>query len=189
MKTIKNIFIFWIIIMFLVTFTCMLTYLVTQQILRLGANKLPVQLAIETSIKLKSGQSAKDAIPAEIIDITKSLNTFVMVYDKDKNLIAASGMMGSIEPVYPKGVLSYVDKIGEERVTWQPQVGLRFATVAIKVDDNYIIAASSLLETEKLIGIVGRLVSMAWLACIGFLSIALGIIYIFIKKVYKIENL
>lgn len=188
MRLIKNIFIFWIVIMFLVTFTCLLTYLVTQQVIRLGANELPVQFATETSIKLEKGQSPDNSIPGETVDISKSLETFVMIFDKDKNLIATSAMMGSIEPVYPKGVLNYVDRIGEERVTWQPQVGLRFATVVIKTGDNYIVAGHSLQEPERLIGIIGNLVFFAWLACAVFSSIALGIVFIFIKKVFKMEK-
>lgn len=185
MKTLKNILIFWVIIIFLITFTCLLTYIVTQQLTRLGANDLPVKLATETSIKLEKGQSPGNSIPGETIDISKSLETFVMIFDKDKNLIATSAMMGNVEPVYPKGVLNYVDKMGEDRVTWQPQDGLRFATVAIKTGDNYIVAGHSLQEPERLIGIIGNIVFFAWLACAVFSSIALGIVYIFIKKIFK----
>ena len=42
-----------------------------------------------------------------------------MLYDNDKKLTATSGIMGNSEPAYPKGVLSYVDQKGEDRVTWQ----------------------------------------------------------------------
>ena len=188
MKLIKNIFIFWIVIIFLVTFTCLLTYVVTQQVIRLGANELPVQFATETSTRLENGQSVKDAIPDETIDISKSLGTFVMIFDKDKNLIATSAMMGNVKPDYAKGVLDYVDKRGEDRVTWQPQVGLRFATVATKIRDKYIVAGRSLQEPEKLIGTIGNIAFLAWLACVIFSSIALVIIYIFIKKAFKTGN-
>ena len=75
--------------------------------------------------------------------------------------------------------------MGEDRVTWQPQDGLRFATVAIKTGDNYIVAGHSLQEPERLIGIIGNIVFFAWLACAVFSSIALGIVYIFIKKIFK----
>jgi uncharacterized membrane protein len=43
MKTLKSILIFWVIIIFLITFTCLLTYIVAQQLTRLGANDLPVK--------------------------------------------------------------------------------------------------------------------------------------------------
>jgi hypothetical protein len=182
MKTLKSILIFWLIIIFLVTFTCLLTYIVAQQLTRLGANDLPVKLATETSIKLEKGQSPGNSIPGETVDISKSLETFVMIFDRDKNLITKSAMIGNAEPVYPKGVLDYVDKMGEDKVTWQPQEGLRFATVVIKSGDSYIVAGRSLQEPERLIGIIGNIVFFAWLACAVFSSIALGIVYVFIKK-------
>ena len=188
MKLVKNVFIYWIVIMFLVTFTSLLTYVVTQQVIRLGANELPVQFATDTIIKLENGLSAKDAVPAETIDILKSLDTFVMIFDKDKNLIATSAMMGSAQPSFVKGVLDSVDKRGEYRETWQPEVGLRFAFVATKLGDKYIVAARSLQEPERLIDQIGILISAAWIACLIFSSIALGIIYLFIKKVFKTNN-
>jgi hypothetical protein len=185
MKTGKSILIIWVVVTFLVTFTSLLVYVATQQVLRLGANEIPAELAAEISINLENSNSPKDAVPGEITDISKSPGTFVMVFDKDKNLIASSAVMGKDKPAYPKGVLDYVDKNSEDRVTWQPQEGLRFATIAIKAGDNYIVAGRSLKETEKLIRTVGNLVFYAWLACMIFSSAALAIIYIFIKKVFK----
>jgi hypothetical protein len=108
-----------------------------------------------------------------------------MVFDKNKNLLATSGMMGNDRPSYPKGVLDHVDQKGEARVTWQPQTGLRFATVAIKFDKGYIVAARSLHETENLISIIGRLVLMAWVAFFACSIIAFGIVYAFVKKIYQ----
>jgi hypothetical protein len=175
--------------MFLITFTSTLVYLVTQQSLRLGANEPPLQVATETLLKLQSGLSAKDAISAEKVDISKSLNAFVMVYDSNKSLIATSGIINNSIPLYPKGVLDNVTQKNEARVTWQPKVGLRFATVAIKYNDGYIVAARSLSETEQLIGKLGGLVFLAWLACTVFSAFALGIIYTFMKRVFKKGNL
>jgi hypothetical protein len=174
--------------MFLVTFTCCLVYTIAQQSLRLGANELPTQLATDTSIKLENGQNLESALPSDKIDISKSLNTFVMVYDNNKNLVAESGMMGASKPAYPKGVLSYVDQKGESKVTWQTQTGVRFATIAIKYKDGYIVAARSLKETEKLIDTVGKLVLLAWLAFAIFSALASGTIYLSIKKIYTMKK-
>jgi hypothetical protein len=185
MKTAQKLLLFWLTIMFLVTLTCSLVYLVTQQTVRLGANEQPTQLAMDTAIKLENGQSASGAVPAEKVDLSKSLSPFVMVYDINKNLIATSGMLGDSKPTYPLGVLDSVAKNGEDRVTWQSQNGLRYATVAIKIKSGYIVAGRSLSEPEKLIDGIGRVVLMAWLACAGFSVIALMIIYTFIKKVFK----
>lgn len=188
MKTIKSVFLFWIIVMFLVTFVSCLVYTIAQQSLRLGANEQPMQLAIDTSVKLQEGLNAKDAVPTDKVDISKSLSPFVLVYDNNKNLIAASGMIGSSEPSYPKGVLSYVDQKGEDRVTWQTQTGLRFATVAIKYNNGYIVAGRSLRETERLIDTIGKLVALAWLACAVFSAVASFVIYFLMKKIYTMRK-
>jgi hypothetical protein len=94
-------------------------------------------------------------------------------------------MMGSKEPSYPLGVLDATVKTGENRVTWQPHPGFRYATVAVKYSGGYVVAARSLHETESLIDIIGRLVALAWLACLVCLAIALLVIHIFAKKVLK----
>ena len=182
MKKMKIIFMVWIIIMFMASFTCSLVYLISQQSLRLGANEAPSQLANETAINLKNGQNAKNAIPNEKIDITNSLNTFVMVYDSTKNLIASSGTVRGSQPLYPSGVLDHVTGNKESRVTWQPDIGLRFASVAIKYEDGYIVAARSLSETEKLIGMIGKLIIYAWLACTIFTGLVLGVCYLVMIK-------
>jgi len=182
LKTTKKIFALWVIMMFLVTFTSLLVYLAAQQTIRLGANDIPSQLAMETSIHLQNGQNAKDAIPAEKVDISKSLNGFVMVYDSSKNLVATSGTLDSSNPVYPKGVLDYLDQKTESRITWQPEAGLRFASVAIKYNNGYIVAARSLNEPERLIGKLGQLIFLAWLACAVFLTAVLAVSYFPMRK-------
>jgi len=193
MKKLRSLIIIWVTIIFLVTFSSLLTYIVAQQVIRLGADNLPATLASETSIKLEKGQNPADSVSDETIDILKSLEAFVMIFDKDKNLIATSAMMGNEKPSYPTGVLDFVEKAGENRVTWQPVSGLpresthRFATVALKSGDYYIVAGRSLMEPERLIGVIEKLILAAWVACVVFLSIALGIVYIFIKKVFKME--
>lgn len=181
----KKIVVFWIIIMFLITFTCSLTYLVTQQSLRLGANELPAKLTIDTLIKLQNGKSPESIVQGDKIDISKSLDTFVFIYDNKKNLLACSGTLNGSNPSYPKGVLDSTAKKGEERVTWQPQNGLRFATVVLKYDNGYIVAARSLKETENLIDNIGKLVLLAWAASFIFSSVALAVIYAFIKEYFQ----
>jgi len=187
MKTTQKLMLVWLIIMFLVTFTSSLVYLVAQQSIRLGANELPIQLAIDTSLKLENGQNP-GLISTDKLDISKSLSPFVMVFDTNKNLLSTSGMIGNLKPNYPKGVLDSVDKNGEVKVTWQPQTGLRYATVALKTNSDYIVAGRSLSEPEKLIDTIGKLVLEAWLACAIFSIFALAIIYAFIKKVFKETN-
>lgn len=184
MKPLGKLLLIWILIMFVVTFTCLLTDLTVQQALRLGANAQPVQLAKDTAIKLQSGKSPESISNGETIDIAKSLDTFVMIYNKNGQMTASTGTLNGQKPPYPKGVFEYTAKKGEDRVTWQTQNGLRFATVALKTNNGYVVAARSLFETENLIDHIGRIILMAWAACLVCSAFALGIIYVFIKKVF-----
>jgi hypothetical protein len=181
----KKLFFIWVIAMFFITFTCVLTYLMTQQSLRLGANVLPAQLAKDAAINLQKGLSAQASIPPHKVDASKSDDGFVMIYDKNKNLVAMSGMFDTQKPFYPKGGLNYVSKNGEDRVTWQTPNGLRFATVAIKSNNYYIVGAHSMYETENIINQITQIVLYAWLACLICSAVAILVIYAFIKKVYK----
>lgn len=182
MKFTKNLLFIWLILLFLVTFSCSLTYLGIQQSLRLGTNELPAQVTIDTALNLQQGKSPELSIPTNKVDISRSTDTFVMIFDKNKNLVATSGMMGKSKPSYPKGVLDYVAKKGEDRVTWQTNTGLRFATVATKTNTGYIVGARSLSETEKLIDHISQLIGYSWIAYVICSTIALVIVSAILKK-------
>lgn len=164
MKNKLDIFIVWVVAMFLITFSCSLIYIVAQQSLRLGANLAPEQLVVEMAAKLDKTQNVQSVLPASQVDISKSLNAFVMIFDDNKELKGTNAVIGTDIPGYPTGVLAHVSSGKEDRVTWQPQQGFRFASVAMKYDHGYIVAAISLRETEALIGTIGSLVLLAWLA-------------------------
>jgi hypothetical protein len=103
-----------------------------------------------------------------------------MVYDYNKILTATSVITGN--PSYPVSVLDYVEQNGESRITWQPKSGLRYASVAIKYDNGYIVAARSLSETEKLIDNAGKLILSAWFAFVIFMTFVVLCIYIYFNK-------
>ena len=111
MKESQRILLVGLVLLFVITFTSGLVYLIAQQSIRLGANSDPARLAAETAIRLDAGISPKVALPAEKTDITKSLEPFVMVFDSGKNLVATSGMMGDKAPVDPTNKESIFNNI------------------------------------------------------------------------------
>lgn len=177
----------WMLVVFLITFTCMLTYLVTQQTIRLGANEKPANLAKETAIGLKAGKSPKAVVPNTKVNLAKSPNVFVLIYDNQKHLEASNANMNGAAPGYPKSVLDHVSKGHEDRLTWQPETGRRFATVVMKTSNGYIVSGQSLTETESLISKIGRLVMLAWLAGVIFTTIAYGLVVFALRKL-KVES-
>jgi len=63
------------------------------------------------------------------------------------------------------------------------QSGLRFASVAIKYAEGYIVAAQPLYETEKTINTIGDQVLAAWITCIVLTSLAAIAVYLLIRKI------
>lgn len=164
MKNFKCALIGWIVLMFMLTFTCLLGYLITQQALRLDANELPAALAIQTSLDLSHHRNTKIMLPTVPVDISKSLSPFVMIYDRKINLVATTALIHNQKPLYPKEILKALSQQNEIRVTWQPKPNLRFASVAMKYQNGYIVSGRSLLETEKLINQIEKIVIAAWFA-------------------------
>lgn len=146
----------WLILMLAGIFTAGCAYISTQQSLRSGADGPAVTAVRQAMVKLENGETPQNALP-EKTDIRTSQTPFVYIYDSDKNLVASSAAYGSESIAYPVSVLSEIDKRGENRVTWQPKTGLRFATVGIQFVGGYIIGCYPLSETENTISHISAL--------------------------------
>jgi hypothetical protein len=140
----------------------LIVYVAIQQDLRLTADDAPIALAHSTAARLDDGVLPADALPAERVDLTDSLEPFVLVFDTDGHLVASSATLNSNRVDYPGGVFDTVRMRGEDRVTWQPISGVRDATVAIAWRNGFVVAGRSLRLTEGHIDQIGRMVAAAW---------------------------
>ena len=170
----------WVLVSFVFTMTFGGIYVALQQNLRQSANNMPFQIALDTAMRLNSGESATSVIPAENIDIKQSLSPIVMVYDKNYKLLATNAVLDGKAPVIPNGVLLNATQNGN-RVTWQPENGVRLATVTVPYSNGYVVAGQSLRETESQISKMGNMVLMMWA-----FSVIAGLIVIYVggKVVY-----
>jgi hypothetical protein len=128
-----------------------LIYLIPQQILRQGANDPQIQQAEDAASALIKGADPKTVVPQAKMDIATSLVPFRMVLDQAGSPIVWSGELNGAPPSLPSGVLDYVTQHGEDRVTWQPEPGIRLAAVIVKVggaQPGFVVAARSLREVE-----------------------------------------
>jgi hypothetical protein len=74
-----------------------------------------------------------------------------MVLDEAGRPLTWSGELHGLPPILPSGVLEYVNQHGEDRITWEPELGVRLATVIVKVEGSnpgFVLAARSLREVE-----------------------------------------
>ena len=155
---------------------CALVYLTVQQSLRMGANDPQIQMAEDAASNLNAGATVESVLPPTQVEIADSLAPFVIVFDESGKVLASSATLHSAVPAYPAGVLDSTRQNGQDRVTWQPEPGVRMATVVVPFKNGFVLAGRSLTEVEKRESQVENLSGLAmlgiWAATI--IIIALG---------------
>ena len=149
MQTIQKIIKKWLPLAIATAGLCALVYLTVQQSLRMGANDPQIQMAEDAASNLNAGASVESVVPPNKVEIADSLAPFVIVFDDSGKVMAASATLYGAVPVYPAGVLDYVRQKGQDRVTWQPEAGVRMATVVVPFAHGFVVAGRSLTEVEK----------------------------------------
>ena len=132
MQKVLNILRYWLPLAFVTGALCVLVYLAVQQALRHGANDPQIQMAEDAAYALSQGGSVAEVIPAGSVEISRSLAPFLVVYDETGKPQAGSGVLHGEMPVLPAGVLDYVRQQGEDRISWQPENGVRVAAVVTR---------------------------------------------------------
>ena len=159
----------WLPLAAVATALCLLVYVAAQQLLRQSANDPQIQIAMDATVALEGGQPAASVLPAPI-DIAQSLAPFVVVVSDAGVIEASSGMLQRHPVSVPAGVLDYVREHGEERVTWQPEPGVRIAAVVVRRPGEragFVAAGRSLRETERRVVRFGSIVGLVWMAILA----------------------
>jgi hypothetical protein len=144
----------WLIPVTIVTMLSGLIYVTVQQNYRMSFNDPQIQLAEDAVNDLSIGKSADLIVPAVPVDISKSLTPFLVIYDQAGNPIAGSGQLHGKLPSLPGGVLDYTKTHDDNRLTWQPEKGIRNAIVVKQYKEpsgktGYVMAGRSMRELEK----------------------------------------
>src|SRR3954464_14247389 len=121
----------WLQLAALATAMCMLVYLAVQQTGRQIANDPQIQIARDAASALAAGQPLPSIVPQNQIDLSQSLSPWVTVTDESGNIIASSARLHGQPRTVPKGILDNARANGEWRITWQPESGVRMATIAV----------------------------------------------------------
>lgn len=170
---------FWFSCLGVITFLSALIYTAAQQNLRQSANDPQVQLAEDIASSIEKGQSPASLLSSNTIDITNSLAPFITVFDKQGNPIASSGYLDGKLPTLPKGVFDFTRQNGEDRITWQPRSGARFAVVITAFSgqtSGFVMAGRSLRETEIREDVLTKQVIFFWTVSLIFASIPFGLV-------------
>lgn len=151
MDRLKSILRRWLPLAVAITALCGLVYLAVQQELRQTANDPQIQMAGDAAAALENGAAVESVVPAGKIAVEKSLAPFVMVFDDRGEVLGSSALLHGQVPQLPAGVLDYVRSNGQDRVTWQPEPGVRIAAVIVRsqgAQPGFVLAGRSLREVE-----------------------------------------
>ncbi len=164
---VKAIVKYWLILAIVVTGLSWLIYAVVQQDIRQSANDPQIQLAEDSATKLADGQSIQEVVPEEKVDIAKSLAPYIIVFDSSGKPVASSAQLNGQTPTIPVGVFASVRQNGEDRITWQPQSGVRSAVVVTQFkgsSSGFVLAGRSLREVEKREDFMMQIVFAGWIS-------------------------
>jgi hypothetical protein len=179
---VKIIIKYWLLIAIVVSGLSGLIYGVAQQDIRLGANNPQIQMAEDTAAKLANGRAAQSVVPAEKVDIARSLAPYLIVFDASGKPVASSAQLDGRTPTIPSGVFDSVRQSGEVRITWEPRSGVRSAIVVTRFSGSnggFVLAGRSLREAERLIDVIGQIVLVGWG---GILLVTLLAMVILLRK-------
>jgi hypothetical protein len=155
-------------IIFVATVILGTAYTGIQQAIRLSANGPQAEVCQNLVSELQKGKSPQSlSFSSDAADIRSNLSTFFIIYDKSGKAVAASVILDDSTPKIPAGVISYANQHGEDRVTLQPEAGLRFATVVRPAGNYDVVCGRSLKESEKLQDLILRIFALGWVLSVA----------------------
>lgn len=135
-----------------------------QQVLRGDSDYPQVEVVQQVQGIIEQGVPLDVIVNSEeAINLEESMSLFVMIFDKDKNLVSSSAKIGEQSPTPPSESFDIAKSKGENKFTWQPQDGVRLAAVLKPVGDKaFVLAGKSLKETDKRVQTLGVFTLIGW---------------------------
>lgn len=173
----RRILVRWVQLAALATALTLMVYIAFQQAGRQMVNDPQIQLARDAAAALSAGAPVESVVPTTQVDIEKSLAPWVTVLSDSGTVIASSGRLHGQMRSIPAGVLEHARQSGEERVTWQPEPGVRMATVMVRsagTPTRFVLAGRSLNESESRTSQFGQLLLVGWIGTSVGLLVVVG---------------
>lgn len=149
-----------------------LVYAVGQQNLRMGANDPQVQMAEDAAARLDAGTSPASLVPAERVDISRSLAPFLIVFGRDGQPLASSASLDGQTPTPPDGVFDNIPAGGRHEITWAPTPDARQAAVIVPYRAGFVLAGRSLRLVEQREDALGQLTVLFFLVMLATTAVA-----------------
>ena len=143
-------------------------FVVGQQLLRADANDPQVQIAEDAAAQgLTSAASGQPAV-----DMRRSLAPWVIVYGSDRRVVGGSARLDGKLPDFPISTFDNAPPGGEDHITWQPEPGVRAATVVVGFKGGWIVSGRSLRLVEEREQLVLQLSILGWLVALAASAVA-----------------
>ena len=123
----------WIPLAGVITLLSAVIYIAIQQDIRMGSNDPQIQMAEDAATAFAQKQPLETILPTGKIEISHSLAPYMIVFDANGATLGSNALLHGSVPEFPKSVLDYTRQNGEDRVTWQPEPGVRSAIVIVPV--------------------------------------------------------
>lgn len=118
---------------------------------------------------------------------------YVILYDAKRNAVSGSGYLHGVLPQLPDGVFDAVAHTGVNRLTWQPEAGVRQAIVILPINGGplaggFAVSGRSLAYTEWQESQLTQRWMLGWLASIAGILIISGIMAVLRSRRMPIAN-
>jgi len=170
LSKVKKILRHWLPLAVVIVLLCGLVYLTVQQSLRMGANDPQIQMAEDAAASMAAGGAPVSNLPATQLDISTSLAPFLVIYSDKGEPLASTGLLNGAAPFLPAGIFAYTRQNGEDRVSWQPEAGVRVAAVVVAYGGShpgFVLAGRSLREVEIREGQIEQITGIAMLVTLA----------------------
>lgn len=166
----------WLQLAALATAFSILVYLAVQQVGRQTANDPQLQMARDAVSAMAAGLPASAVTQGQQVNIGRSLAPWITVVDDSGNIVSSTARLHGEARSLPGGVFEHARLSGEERVTWQPERGVRMATVVVhRPSGGFVVAGRSLEESEARTAGYGKLVLAGWAATLVGLLLVVSV--------------
>jgi hypothetical protein len=131
---------------------------VAQQVLRADANDPQVRMAEDAAAQGVTVAGA--GLPA--VDMQRSLAPWMIVYGPDRRTVGGSARLHGKLPDFPVSAFDNAPIGGRDQITWQPEQGVRAATVIVGFKGGWVVAGRSLRLVEERETLVLELGLLGW---------------------------
>lgn len=148
---------------------------VDQQILRRGADRQPTFIAqlVSSPQPGQASEAAREQVVSGLLAAPKqeiaslswlhSARPFVALYDASGNAIAANATLHGVLPQPPRGIFNVIQQRGEDKITWQPQPGIRVALTGRPMPNGgFVLSGQSLIPSESRTALFYRYLRWMW---------------------------